>query len=128
LKITYLGVFLLPHPLTGLQPFPFSTTNLMKKMKMLLAALVLLAGASQTAFATMGNAAAVVKQAYPADPNFQAGLADGQARGRVLGKGNPQVQVEYNEALQNEQDASAAGDTEGTNYWWGYRVGIGQYR
>jgi hypothetical protein len=100
----------------------------MKKMKMLLAALVLLAGASQTAFATMGTTAAMVKQAYPDDPNFQAGLADGQARGRVLGAGNPQVSVEYQEALQNEHDAYNAGDTDTSNYWWGYRLGIGQYR
>jgi hypothetical protein len=100
----------------------------MKKMKMLLAALVLLAGASPTAFATIGNSAALIKQAFPDDPNFQAGLADGRARGQQLGKGNPQVQAEYNDALQNEQDANAAGDTEGANYWWGYRIGIGQYR
>ena len=100
----------------------------MKKMQMVLAALVLLAGASQTAFATSGNAVAVVKQAFPDDPNFQVGLADGRARGQQLGKGNPQVQVEYNEALQNEQDAANGGDTEGANYWWGYRIGIGQYR
>jgi hypothetical protein len=100
----------------------------MKKMQMVLAALVLLAGASQTAFATSGNAVAVVKQAFPDDPNFQAGLADGRARGQQLGKGNPQVQVEYDQALQEEQAANAAGDTEGGNYWWGYRIGLGQYR
>jgi hypothetical protein len=107
---------------------PFPHTNLMKKMKLVLAALVLLAGASQSAFATVSNSAAVIMQAYPDDPNFQAGLADGKAIGQQLGKGNPQVQVEYNQALQNEQDASAAGDTEAANYWWGYRIGIGQYR
>lgn len=95
---------------------------------MVLAALVLLAGASQTAFATISYSAAVVKQAYPDEPYFQAGLADGKARGAQLGKGNPQVQVEYNQALQNEQDANAAGDTDNANYWWGYRIGIGQYR
>lgn len=109
-----------------LPPFPQQT--FMKKMKMLLAAVVLLAGASQSAFATISHSAAVVKQAYPDDPNFQAGLSDGKVRGQQLGKGNPQVQVEYNQALQNEQDASAAGDTESANYWWGYRIGLGQYR
>ena len=100
----------------------------MKKMKMVLAALVLLAGASPTAFATITHSAAVVKQAFPDDPNFQAGLADGRSRGQQLGKGNPQVTVEYQEALQNEQDAASYGDTEAANYWWGYRIGIGQYR
>jgi len=100
----------------------------MKKMKMVLAALVLLAGAGQTALATTGHSVAVVKQAFPDDPNFQAGLADGRSRGQQLGKGNPQVTVEYQQALQNEQDAASYGDTEGANYWWGYRIGIGQYR
>jgi hypothetical protein len=99
----------------------------MKKMKMVLAALVLLAGASQTAFATIAHSAAVVKQAYPDDPNFNAGLASGRARGQQLGKGNPQVQVEYNQAVQEAQEANAAGDTEAANYWWGYRIGLGQY-
>lgn len=100
----------------------------MKKMKMFLAAFGLLAGASQTVFATSGNAVAVVKQAFPDDPNFQAGLADGKARGQQLGAGNPQVQTEYNQAIQNQSDAQAAGDTESANYWWGYRIGLGQYR
>jgi hypothetical protein len=100
----------------------------MKKMKMVLAALVLLAGASQPAFATLGHAAAVSKQAFPDDPNFQAGLADGRARGQQLGKGNPQVSTEYQEAVQNEQLAASEGDTDTANYWWGYRIGLGQYR
>jgi hypothetical protein len=128
LKITYLVVCLLSLPLTGLQcPNHFHNKPFMKKMKMVLAAVVLLAGASQTAFATIGNSAAVVKHAFPDDPNFQAGLADGKARGQQLGKGNPQVQVEYNQAIQNQSDASAAGDAESANYWWGYRIGLGQY-
>lgn len=95
---------------------------------MLAASLLLAAGVSQTASAVAGHATASVKRAYPADPNFQAGLANGQERGRSFGKGNPQVQVEYDEAVQYEQEASAGGDTEGANYWWGYRVGLGQYR
>jgi ABC-type sugar transport system substrate-binding protein len=115
-----------PDKVALLPLFPQQT--LMKKIKMLLAAFVLLAGASQTAFATSNTAATTVKQAYPDDPYFQAGLADGQARGRELGKGNPQVSVEYQQAYQNQVDATNAGDTDGANYWWGYRVGIGQYR
>ena len=95
---------------------------------MVLAALALLAGTIPTAFATTAHAAKVAKQAFPDDPNFAAGLADGKARGQQLGKGNPQVQVEYNEAAQNAQDANAAGDTEAANYWWGYRIGLGMYR
>jgi len=115
--------------LTGLRcPYFFHNKPIMKKMKMVLAAVVLLAGASQTAFATIGHSAAVVKHAFPDDPNFQAGLANGRARGQQLGKGNPQVSVEYQEALQNEQDAANGGDPDGANYWWGYRIGIGQYR
>jgi hypothetical protein len=100
----------------------------MKKLPMLLAAALLVIGAGQAASALTHHSAVVVKAALPKDNyNFDAGYRDGTARGIALGKGNPQVQVEVDEARQNSIDAYNDDDVASSDYWWGYRIALQGY-